>query len=749
MKCLVFFLVAINFVFAQNPPADFKLEGTTGGTNPSSISESITILANGQVKFVKITGDSYLFLVDTSFSISSSNVQQIWQAVQNNNFFSLNTNYKDDSIMDGPFALFTITANAVSKQVKVNNSTQQEIQDIISSINSNVPTNFNLEYTPPEIINIVPHDPCNSIIGSSFPMLKNNFSKVNLDKLVINTSSINSVESPVQIPHAGVEIGYQESLYDAVGNGTASLKGKGGYYGDDVSITGDNYNNFNPPENNTIHIKLNLEFYGPCDNRVNEYKIVKDIFNKWDGLITSDGKKIKIDITSISRPGTSLPPGTPGFDDINLACGDGESLCDNLGTPNEGVVGATWYPSDNQVGTFGHEAGHLMGLDDQYAFYDKQSDGTWKNANDETSLSGNDFADLFNSRTGSQQTAEKLAKFPRWSLPNKDHEHDLMARVSQPPLQSDIDDLASNAGLIINIKPGDILVNIDNSQQNFVVSHSEDLFLKPGEIKTLNGIYAACIDESKSSPQSSAVFSVAPSLDKWNGINSAQSLLKVVQYIDSLVYYCDRINYGYAQQAIWKITDNAPPTDVRADSLLMNVGVNINQSFDFPKMTYDLLDSTSSRYIPDQLFAANIEPKYTDAKLNVKTNFTASVSAPSVGNFKTNFTWVLNSPNSNSDQLAVDGATSALTPLQRGVYALNLNVNVKDSTGPERDFESSTYSYAVVADNYTETFEHNNLTDIFSWKTYGDAPWKISNKKPKQECLRYNREILHLTNHQL
>ena len=133
------------------------------------------------------------------------------------------------------------------------------------------------------------------------------------------------MDAAVQIPHGGVEIGYEESLYDAVGNGSASLSGKGGFYGDDVSITGNYNNNFNPPDNNTIHIKLNLEFYGPCDNNANELKIVKDIYKKWNGVTTSGGKKIEMDISSLSQPGASSPPGTAGFDDIKLACGEGTS----------------------------------------------------------------------------------------------------------------------------------------------------------------------------------------------------------------------------------------------------------------------------------------------------------------------------------------------------------------------------------------------------------------------------------------
>ena len=735
MKYLILFLLIYVTIYAQNPPQDFKLVGTTGGVAPWAVSETITILANGQVHFFSSQGGSSpQILLDTNFTISASQIQQIWQTIQNENFFSLNPTYKDDTIRSGSIALFTITANGTTKQVKVKNISQQQIQNIISSINSNVPVDYNLNYTPPKKVNIIPQDPCNSIFGSSFSIDKKKFSKANLDKLLVKYKTINSVNAAVQIPHGGIEIGYEESLYDAVGNGTASLSGKGGFFGDDVSITGNYNNNFSPPDN-IIHIKLNLEFYGPCDNDANEFKIVKDIYNKWNGVTTSSGKKIEMDVSSLSHPGASSPPATAGFDDIKLACGKGTSFCDGLGTPNNGVTGGTWYPSDNTTGTFGHEVGHLMGLDDQYSSFTKQPDGSWLNEQDGTTkYSASDFLNLYHSKHSSDKLSDDqnfLNNNQRSGWPKDGHENDLMGNQTKPPLQSDIDKLASQAGLIINTKPGDILVNTGDAQQNFVVNHSGDLFLKPGEIKTLNGIYAACIDHFSAPPDSGVAFAVAPSLDKWNGIKAAQPLLKLAQYIDSLGYYCNYFDDYFAQEAIWKITDNVQPYDSTALSLLANAGVNINQTFDFPKMKYNLQDSVSSRYIPDQLFATDIEPKYVDAKLNEKTVFSGSVSAPNVGQFTTNFTWVLNSPNSNTNQLTANGSSASLTPSQRGVYSLNLNVNVKDSNGGERNFQSSTTSYAVVADKYTETFEHNNLNDLFQWRTYGDAPWTITNKNPQ------------------
>ena len=308
-----------------------------------------------------------------------------------------------------------------------------------------------------------------------------------------------------------------------------------------------------------------------------------------------------------------------------------------------------------------------MGLPDQYSDWLKQPDGNWKNSKDGNILAPNDFVDLYNSRKNNHITTNDLDKLNLVSIPFEGHQDDFMYEQTNPIRQSDIDKIAAQAGLIIDINPGDIFINKDNSKQNLVVIKSGNLFVKPGETKTLNGIYAACIDHYRLDPDFFAPFIAAPPLNTWNGIKAATPLFKLVQYIDSLGYYCNWFDDYFAQEAIWRITDNTLPTDSLGDSLLANAGIDFNKTFDFPKMIYNSNDSISSNYIPDQLFAADIEPKFTDAKLNEKIDFTGKVYTPLAGKFNTDFTWLLDS--SNSNQLTPNGSKAALTPLHRGIYS--------------------------------------------------------------------------------
>ncbi len=157
MKHYILLLIMSVTIYAQNPPSDFKLIASTGDAVPWGVAQTITILANGDAHFTNFQdGDPPKFLLDTSFTITLNQVQQIWQEIQTENYFSLNSNYEDSTVFDGSIALLTITANGVTDQVRVKNIAQQQIENIISSINSNIPSEYNLKYVVPEKIKYNP-----------------------------------------------------------------------------------------------------------------------------------------------------------------------------------------------------------------------------------------------------------------------------------------------------------------------------------------------------------------------------------------------------------------------------------------------------------------------------------------------------------------------------------------------------------------------------------------------------------------
>ena len=71
----------------------------------------------------------------------------------------------------------------------------------------------------------------------------------------------------------------------------------------------------------------------------------------------------------------------------------------------------------------------------------------------------------------------------RATPPRSGHEDDLMAILKNDPhvWQSDLDFIASQAGLVVEIRPGDVLLSNDPGEQNLVITRTEDLFVPAGE----------------------------------------------------------------------------------------------------------------------------------------------------------------------------------------------------------------------------------------------------------------------------
>jgi hypothetical protein len=98
--------------YAQPPPADFNFSASAGGLAPWSETETITIDSIGNGTYARYkTGGPGPVIADSTFTLTMENIQQVWQSIQLNSFFTLDDGYADTTFQDGSFAEITVKAN--------------------------------------------------------------------------------------------------------------------------------------------------------------------------------------------------------------------------------------------------------------------------------------------------------------------------------------------------------------------------------------------------------------------------------------------------------------------------------------------------------------------------------------------------------------------------------------------------------------------------------------------------------------
>ncbi len=749
-------MAAVSISFGQSPPSDLKIIGCAGGMAPWEVNVTIRIDAEGHSVYTRFISDAVgLQPLDVrEFTLTETQVNQIWEAIQDNDFFNLDVVSINGEIQDRTFAWLLVIADGNTHQVYTRNISYEPFDTIVNTINEVTPDTLNLVYdtsVPPEVIFVDPFEYGNqSFDPSQIPehCPKKLQTILEMEQSIPDKTFVSQSDCSNWATH-GTTAGYSMSLDEAVNRGIAKLKSKGGIYGDQVSIEIDNTGNYQGDE---IDVTIDMEFYGENATPENVQNIKDAIEEKWNGHQTSNGSNVNVTVNTRSDPSATSPPGTQGYHQIELG-NPQTSWVDGMGTDfdvNRCAGSGNWRTSgDNLDEMYAHEAGHLLGLDDNYQGYNKQADGTWKRESDGTILTNDQMAQQLN-EIYPDMTVEDIKNWlgqddtQRVTHPEAGHENDLMADLDGEVQQDEIDQITDDPGLVIEVKPGSVIVNKNDSEQNYVMTRGRRIFVPQGGEKTLEGLFASCIDASDNAPSVGAVYDLAPHLSKWTNIESAQYLLTLVDYIDEKELF--GIMNSNAIFAIWAITDFSFFVDEGTRQLLTDAGIDYNSiPPDFPRLSNPSSGDTNTVYlIPDELFTVEVTPGNSLLGVEESITLNGSPITPSISGLvidQTEWLWeVIEKPDdSNADIDNPTGSSITFTPDRSGIYTLKINVELHIETQPtsgseiqsatERVINTSSTVQIVAKDDFTETFEHGSLAaSPFPWVTSGDALWSVTDQ---------------------
>ena len=156
-------LVSISGLYSQNPPDSLKIIGSAGGMLPWSETVTIQITADGTGKYTLSdhSNQSQPIKEEHLFSLTQDDINRIWQAVQDNDFFNLYDRWVTDLIKDRTYAFLSVSTGSTVHSVYSQNMAVPRLDSILTVINEVTPDDLDLIYDtsqPPQFTFIDPFD---------------------------------------------------------------------------------------------------------------------------------------------------------------------------------------------------------------------------------------------------------------------------------------------------------------------------------------------------------------------------------------------------------------------------------------------------------------------------------------------------------------------------------------------------------------------------------------------------------------
>jgi hypothetical protein len=273
-------------------PPDFYLDGIAGGREPSETVSRVVIDALGNGFYYEMgvadraTGT---FTLMSTFTLSSGDLDALWNSVQTNGFFALAPLY-DSGAHDGSFCRLVVQGGGQLDTTITMNIAVSGVDNVVTTLNAMTPGGADLIYNA-----IVPGP-------EPFPAVK--------------------------------------------GGGIGILAGQG------TTVT---------RAGCTITITIYIDLIGPLANAATAAAYKADIEEKWNRP-NAYLSWCPIKFVAVVAVGA----GKAAHNQITVVAPANRSFCNGTPAPNGPGTTGSWRSNAGADNGAAHEAGHLMGLDDQY-----------------------------------------------------------------------------------------------------------------------------------------------------------------------------------------------------------------------------------------------------------------------------------------------------------------------------------------------------------------------------------------------
>jgi hypothetical protein len=367
-----------------------------------------------------------------------------------------------------------------------------------------------------------------------------------------------------------VQITRNLTLQEAARAGVVQLTPKGGFLGDDVALELKGMQ-VKAPITVALHVELTVEPRQSPAEREAIRDLIPYLEQKTEAELnkpkykTSKGEPINFSLDYKYREPNQ--PADPTYDQVKIVDPTKDlpepnpefrSYVEGLGVPNgTEAVSAVFSTSDLKPSILAHESLHLMGLDDRYT--------------DVYVTKGGREVPLPEKGLGPAELASYLKGLkppvpppPAGDVYAKDTPGtgrcDIMGSGDNLPCRKiskrDLKWIESQAGVQVEVQPGELLLNKTSADQNLAVGYPTTVLAPRGGTTVAPGVAAYCVDHSKEIPEGGG-FDVGPALSTVPGFEGVDKLLQLnAQIVPSLTEPLLGI-----QEALWNLTDAVPLED--------------------------------------------------------------------------------------------------------------------------------------------------------------------------------------------